>query len=373
MKILRSVEVAAFLSAALVFCGVSHHKARAASYSCEGQAIPNSGRLIGVCTKTVGSFSGVCGRPVYPYSDWQDVVWYVTPWEKSSITIISAHATIVLTGGSPGDRFLGFMIGNSYSPDPVVPYTYTWGKGTDLLTISDGFTFPAGYGMLFPPPSTPAQIKARGWPADYHIDLHLVCTAGINYQGYVVVDYVVNPPGASTIREATKGSATQTPPPAARTAATVSSAASSGARPPVHMIYKSIGTVAAIMPPSNPLPDQGASFLGIRVAPLHAPATLRFRVTANAYADQANEVVLAIFRSGQRPALKVATKPVAANGRVYFNESFDLPDVPADGVGVDVRMGVAKPGSVVINGPSAGAPHVGVPFPTLDVTEAGSP
>ncbi|HUC62269.1 MAG TPA: hypothetical protein VMF53_09960, partial [Alphaproteobacteria bacterium] len=103
------------------------------------------------------------------------------------------------------------------------------------------------------------------------------------------------------------------------------------------------------------------------------PATLHVRLTANAYAAQANEVVLAIFRSGQAPALKVETKPVAADGRVYFDESFDIPNVSANGVSLDVRMGITKPGPVVINGPSAGAPHADVPFPTLDVTEAGSP
>ncbi|HUC62619.1 MAG TPA: hypothetical protein VMF53_11750, partial [Alphaproteobacteria bacterium] len=95
-----------------------------------------------------------------------------------------------------------------------------------------------------------------------------------------------------------------------------SNAGSSNARPPVEIVYKSIGTVAAIMPARNPQPNQGAAFLGVAVAPLHVPATLHVRLTANAYAAQANEVVLAIFRSGQAPALKVETKPVAADGRV---------------------------------------------------------
>ncbi|HUC61368.1 MAG TPA: hypothetical protein VMF53_05375 [Alphaproteobacteria bacterium] len=165
------------------------------------------------------------------------------------------------------------------------------------------------------------------------------------------------------------------PPLAASSAALA--APSSNAGELVHAEYKSIGTVSALMPASaaQAKPTDGASFLGtdgggyIQYSQAQGgkPVILRVHLTANAYAERDNVVVLAVFREGggDTAPLALYSKPVSAGGRVFFDETFDLTAAGPQGASLSVRMGVTRPGSVVINGPAAGAPHPGVPYPTL--------
>ncbi|HUC63720.1 MAG TPA: hypothetical protein VMF53_17375 [Alphaproteobacteria bacterium] len=189
----RTVAFAAvLLAAAILFGSACGDSAHAGPYSCRGQTLENNGPLVPVCSKTFGSFSGTCGTPAYSFPDWGDVAWYMVPWESNSITIISAHASILISAPSSHDLYIEAMIGNSYSPDPVVPFQFTSRPSAAILTLDLGYQFPAGYGMPFPAPSTPTQIKAIGG-VDYHLDLHLSCPRGAKYQGYVTIDYLVNP------------------------------------------------------------------------------------------------------------------------------------------------------------------------------------
>ena len=138
-----------------------------------------------------------------------------------------------------------------------------------------------------------------------------------------------------------------------------------------HLEYKSVGTVAALLPADRLVARSsgGAGFLGYSVTPHATHSVLHVHLTANAYAEQANEVVLAVFQAGQAMPIELFSKPIEAGGRVLFDERFAIDAPNTQPVSLDIRMGVIHPGQVEINGPAAGAPHAGVPYPTLTITE----
>ncbi len=135
--------------------------------------------------------------------------------------------------------------------------------------------------------------------------------------------------------------------------------------------YASLGTVAAILPadPATATINDGASFLGYNFVPKKANSVLHVRVVANAFSQQDNEVVLAIFREGQRTPVKLESKPVAANGRALFDVSFDLPVAAAEPIGIDVRIGPARPGTITVNGPDLASKPADIPLPYIAIED----
>src|SRR5262249_475876 len=81
------------------------------------------------------------------------------------------------------------------------------------------------------------------------------------------------------------------------------------------------------------------------------------------------EVVLAIFRSGQKEPVKLESKSVTAGGRAVFDVTVDVPVVKGGPVAFDVRAGPARPGTIVINGPDLASKPADVPLPYITVDE----
>ena len=172
-------------------------------------------------------------------------------------------------------------------------------------------------------------------------------------------------------RPATAALATAAQP--AATPALPSRAEASATEPPTlhaRLNYTSIGTVSSIMSPDPAVATraQGASFLGFDFVPAGPGSVLRIHAVVNAYALQENDVVVAIFREDEARPLKLESKHVAANGRVDFDLSVETPANGKPHIEVErARMGVAQPGTVVINGPEGGKPSdVATPFISID-------
>ncbi len=130
--------------------------------------------------------------------------------------------------------------------------------------------------------------------------------------------------------------------------------------------YRSFGASVAVMPTDPKLltPEHGAGMIGVGFLSRSALSFLRIHAAVNAYSDTDNEVVLAIFRNGQREPLKVAVKPIAANERILIESLFDLQLGVREVLGIEVRIGPARPGTIYINGPQG---HVPAPPPDMPV------
>ncbi len=139
----------------------------------------------------------------------------------------------------------------------------------------------------------------------------------------------------------------------------------------VRLEYPSVGTVVSVLPadPAQATAKDGASFLGYNFRPGKAKAVLRVRVVANAYAAQDTVAAVAIFREGQPAPLKLESKPVPAGGRALFDITVDVPLTDGGPVGLDVRAGPARPGTIVINGPDLASKPADVPLPSLTIEE----
>jgi hypothetical protein len=134
----------------------------------------------------------------------------------------------------------------------------------------------------------------------------------------------------------------------------------------VQVVYTSVGRITTPLPPDEEKagPGDGAAFLGDSFTPENPTAQLRLHVTANAYCEAANEVVLAVFRAGESRPLKLISKPVAAGATVLFDETFDVPAGGGGTASFDVRMGPAEAGTIIINHRGGNAPA-----PALTISE----
>ncbi len=142
-----------------------------------------------VCSRLF-EFGGLCGKPNYPYKDWDDVAVAVGAWEKVPIRLlfVSADARIQTRWRAVTARMFA---GNSFNADPMTPYTNAAAGILDLhgnvvANIHTDMTLPAGLGMQFP--------AGQPWQ-DTHLDVHLQCTpTGAPYSGSLAVWYKLDPP-----------------------------------------------------------------------------------------------------------------------------------------------------------------------------------
>jgi hypothetical protein len=142
-----------------------------------------------VCSRLFG-FQGLCGKPTYPYKDWDDVVVAVGAWEKVPIRIlfVSADARIQTKWRAVT---ASMYAGNSFNADPLTPWAQAAAgimdlRGDVVATIHAEMTYRPDLGMQFP--------AGQPWQ-DIHLDVHLQCTpTGAPYFGSLGIWYKLDPP-----------------------------------------------------------------------------------------------------------------------------------------------------------------------------------
>ena len=98
-------------------------------------------------------------------------------------------------------------------------------------------------------------------------------------------------------------------------------------------------------------PDDGAGVLGPAYQPSRAGATLRLRVVFNGLLGRDNELVVAVFRQGERQALAVASAAGAAGKRVTVDRAIETAAAGSAPVTFLVKVGLARAGGeVYLNG-----------------------
>ncbi len=108
--------------------------------------------------------------------------------------------------------------------------------------------------------------------------------------------------------------------------------------------------------PAKAKNSQGVSFKGMTFVPKDGQSTVRIQVTVFASAAEPNVAVVAVFRDGQEPPVRLVTKPVSSNRREKIDFSIDLPANGTNPMALDFRIGPGQPGTVVFNGPQGMEP-----------------
>ena len=120
-----------------------------------------------ICSRLFG-FQGVCGKPNYPYKDWEDVALAIGAWEKALIRIlfVSADARVQTKWRAINASMYS---SNSFNADPMTPWAQTAAgimdlRGDVVATLHTEMTYRADLGMQFP--------AGQPWQ-DIHLDVHL--------------------------------------------------------------------------------------------------------------------------------------------------------------------------------------------------------
>ena len=134
-------------------------------------------------------FNGACGRAVYPYPGWSNVVLAVSAWESVPIRIVSVSADALIEGRWWRRVTASIFAGNSFNADPMTPYRYAASAGFDILghaavAIHSEEHFPLDDAMQFPAGQPMPQI---------HLDVHLTCSPNASYSGSLSVWYRLDP------------------------------------------------------------------------------------------------------------------------------------------------------------------------------------
>ena len=162
-------------------------------------------------------------------------------------------------------------------------------------------------------------------------------------------------------------SAPEAPPP---TAAVAPAAPPASANKTVRVEYKGIPDLTFVLPAdkAQAKPTDGATYASIKFTPSSANATLKIHVVANFYSDQDSEAVLAAFRKDDPTAIYVKSIAVPAGKRATIEDDFTTPAKVAGPVDFDFRVGPAKPGPVLFNGPRDANP---APVSSATIGESG--
>ena len=136
--------------------------------------------------------------------------------------------------------------------------------------------------------------------------------------------------------------------------------------------HPAVTTISTVLSadPAAATAEGGVSILGYRFVPRNSQSVVHGRVRANAYVADENEVVLAIFRNGRTAPLHLESKKADAGARVGFDVSWDMIAGTVDPVDIDVRIGPARPGTVIVNGP-ADAPAGDAEIPYIALLDLG--
>jgi hypothetical protein len=86
-------------------------------------------------------------------------------------------------------------------------------------------------------------------------------------------------------------------------------------------------------------------------------------VVAYASSVEPNEAVIAVFLSGGKSPLALASKPTANGRREKIELSLDIPKITGQ-LNFDFRVGPGQPGTIVFNGPEK-APEPAVSIITI--------
>lgn len=123
----------------------------------------------------------------------------------------------------------------------------------------------------------------------------------------------------------------------------------------LQLVNDSHGVVTRILPadPAKAQPTDGASFLGSPFIVRDGTSILNIQVTAEVFAEKPTEAVLAVFRDGKAPPIKLVRKEIAAQKTVRMEFAFDVPAGGAQAVHLDFRVGPARAGAITLNGPAS--------------------
>jgi hypothetical protein len=136
----------------------------------------------------------------------------------------------------------------------------------------------------------------------------------------------------------------------------------SGAQPPearparvigeAEQIYAASPSFAALMTGRDtaPLVSTGASIMRIALKTLQPNSTIRVRAACAAKAEkETNELVLALYRNDNAVPVRAASVPVSATQAAQVELLYEGPAAQAEVASFEVRVGVAREGSVQLN------------------------
>ena len=132
--------------------------------------------------------------------------------------------------------------------------------------------------------------------------------------------------------------------------------------------YHALGSTVSQMSPlmEEVSRDQGAAMLGVGFLPKDYFSTLNVTANVNIFSMEDNEVVFALFRENYPHPLAVSTKQVRANTRVYVDLDAIIEVENRNLVGLEIRIGPVRPGTLYINGPEGTVPPDRVPYLAID-------
>lgn len=144
-----------------------------------------------ILTKTF-PFGGQFGSPPYSGADWVEIYWATSPWEVTSgstpipINILASSLTARLTSTfsfSGGPVSLSGFIGNSYTPDQMMP--------TQIVETASGTILMLNSGVIDLRPGMTFSATANGSNPTLaeHLDCHLFGPAGVSFAGEVWFAY----------------------------------------------------------------------------------------------------------------------------------------------------------------------------------------
>jgi hypothetical protein len=136
--------------------------------------------------------------------------------------------------------------------------------------------------------------------------------------------------------------------------------------------YNNFGKTAAVIPIDSGKATalDGASVLGLTIAPSRPDSRYVGHVMMNGFATQSNDFVVAVFQNGKTAPVAIMKRPVRAGERVTIDETFELAAKTSHQMNLDVRVGLARSGGeVYVNGDRAGR-DPSLPIPFIEVREA---
>lgn len=136
-------------------------------------------------------FNGITGQSAFPTAgpDWREIVWATGPWETVPIWIVGCSLDLLIVSAmdhSGGPCALAAFIGNSFSPDQMMPRRTAYSITEPVLPLRVDEWYPAG--CAFPFPALAGDPNPLTGP---HLDCHVFATPnGMSFVGEVNIFYV---------------------------------------------------------------------------------------------------------------------------------------------------------------------------------------
>jgi len=125
----------------------------------------------------------------------------------------------------------------------------------------------------------------------------------------------------------------------------------SGSDKPWHQENNVVASLSKILPedPARARVSDGVSFAGITYTPIEIDAKLHIEVSANAWAKEPNDLVVAVFRAGTATPIHLESKPIPAGTSVTVAFVFEI--AAKKFATLNFRIGPGHAGTIVFNGP----------------------